>query len=284
MNDIQRTFSGEKNLNPAIPHLGWWKVNSLRRGSLAAHSHPECFEFCYIKSGELIWWAGDNIYELKGNDLYMTWPGEIHGGMDDILNICEIYWVQFNFEIAIPGLMADEQERLLNILKNISHRTAIANPKIAEIFAQLISVCQEENDFAAIHVRSLSCQLLLEFITCFQNAKPQQARRIHSDRINKTLQHIHQNFCYDIAIDDLAAMCQLSSTAFRQSFKEETGMKPLAYINHQRIKKAKYLLCETKKPISLIAMDCGFQTSQYFATVFKRLTAMTPAEFRHTKI
>jgi AraC-like DNA-binding protein len=48
----------------------------------------------------------------------------------------------------------------------------------------------------------------------------------------------------------------------------------------RRIYRAKYLLREPDRPITAIALDLGFSSSQYFATVFKKLVGLTPGEYR----
>jgi AraC family transcriptional regulator len=47
-----------------------------------------------------------------------------------------------------------------------------------------------------------------------------------------------------------------------------------------RICKAKKLLEKTESPVIDIAAECGFQTQQHFARIFRRLTTRTPTEYR----
>ena len=54
------------------------------------------------------------------------------------------------------------------------------------------------------------------------------------------------------------------------------------YILKKKIEKARSLLLETKLSITAIAFQCGFSSSQYFATAFKRFCRMTPSQFRES--
>ena len=55
---------------------------------------------------------------------------------------------------------------------------------------------------------------------------------------------------------------------------------PMEFLAMKRIEKAKELLRDTDLRVTDIAYHCGFQSSQYFSTVFRRYTSRTPAEFR----
>ncbi len=52
------------------------------------------------------------------------------------------------------------------------------------------------------------------------------------------------------------------------------------YIMDARVKKAKEKLSFTEKPISLIAAEMGFKDSSYFSAFFKKISGMTPKEYR----
>lgn len=59
-------------------------------------------------------------------------------------------------------------------------------------------------------------------------------------------------------------------------------MTAAEYLSHCRIEKAKALLANKHDMNVLdIAMACGFESSQYFATVFKKKTGITPSEYRN---
>jgi AraC family L-rhamnose operon regulatory protein RhaS len=58
-------------------------------------------------------------------------------------------------------------------------------------------------------------------------------------------------------------------------------MTPIQYLNHCRLTAAARLLKETpNRSITQIALNCGFASSQYFATLFRRHFGVTPRAFR----
>lgn len=72
-----------------------------------------------------------------------------------------------------------------------------------------------------------------------------------------------------------------SERALRQQFRQQTGMSINQYLRQVRICHAQYLLRHTDMLISEVAMQCGFEDSNYFSVVFNREVGMTPGQWRH---
>jgi len=66
-------------------------------------------------------------------------------------------------------------------------------------------------------------------------------------------------------------------------FHQTTGLNPKEYIIRRKIELAKQMLLQNK-PITSIAFDLGFSSSQSFATVFKKLTCMTPSNYKKKQL
>ena len=66
---------------------------------------------------------------------------------------------------------------------------------------------------------------------------------------------------------------------FSKQFKAITGVGLIEYLNLTRITAAEKLLTETNRPITEVAMECGFNDSNYFAAVFKKIKGITPKKF-----
>ncbi|MBR5538670.1 MAG: helix-turn-helix transcriptional regulator, partial [Clostridia bacterium] len=63
-------------------------------------------------------------------------------------------------------------------------------------------------------------------------------------------------------------------------FSNEEGITLHKYIMDARVKNAKERLSFTEKPISVISSEMGFKDSSYFSAFFKKVTGMTPKEYR----
>ncbi len=65
-----------------------------------------------------------------------------------------------------------------------------------------------------------------------------------------------------------------------RTFKKLTGYTVIQYINILKIQKACDLLHETRKSITEIALDCGFNSTMYFCKTFKAILNITPTDYR----
>jgi AraC family L-rhamnose operon regulatory protein RhaS len=95
------------------------------------------------------------------------------------------------------------------------------------------------------------------------------------------LDDLRRNLVQPWTVTSMAECCGLGVTHFVHQCKQLTNMTPAQYLNHCRIEAASHMLVEkAKMSITDIAFSCGFSSSQYFATVFRRHLGCSPSTFR----
>lgn len=67
-------------------------------------------------------------------------------------------------------------------------------------------------------------------------------------------------------------------------FKKQMGITPLSYLHQIRIEKAQELLVHHQLDIQKIGEAVGIPNSAQFSTLFKKITKMTPSEYRRLKV
>ena len=77
----------------------------------------------------------------------------------------------------------------------------------------------------------------------------------------------------------IADQLKISDGHLRKMFREEMGVTLSDYILQFRIDKARGLLLKKSAKISGIYEKLGFSSSQYFSTVFKKKTGLSPKEY-----
>lgn len=101
-----------------------------------------------------------------------------------------------------------------------------------------------------------------------------------ASRVNPALEHIACNYGNTISIPDLAERCGLKPLSFRRAFRRATGKLPHAYLTAVRVDMAARTLRSSERPIGQIALDTGFATLSSFNRSFRKLTGMSPGEWR----
>jgi AraC family L-rhamnose operon regulatory protein RhaS len=79
----------------------------------------------------------------------------------------------------------------------------------------------------------------------------------------------------------MARACGLGTTRFAHYCRQITNQPPLQHLSRLRVERGAALLRSAPdRRILDIALDCGFASSQYFATVFRRLYGCAPRTYR----
>jgi AraC family transcriptional regulator len=81
-------------------------------------------------------------------------------------------------------------------------------------------------------------------------------------------------------IDEIAAVCDISSAHLRRAFKNTTGHTIHDYVEDVRLSKARALLSETDLPLKEISYRLGFAASSTFSSVFRKAQGETPSGYR----
>ena len=108
------------------------------------------------------------------------------------------------------------------------------------------------------------------------------ATRHYSAPVQKVVLYIDTNLSEDLHLHTLAQKVNVSAGYLSGLFKKETGQSFTDYVNRRRVAYAAHLLTDTRLQIQTIAQHCGIMDVQYFSKVFKRITGLTPKEYRST--
>lgn len=271
------TFLRGETLIPELTTVGRSQQRQAVGGHLRPHCHPDAYEVVLITQGKVRWWVEAQTVELEAGELFLTRPGEMHGAIDDALEPCEIYWVQFRLVAAERPLGMDEQEvAAMRAALDSCARWGRAPPGLARHFDRLLGEHVRTPGRPRLVAARALC-LLDESV----DALAAGSRTVTTDpRLATAAAFMHDNLERPIKVADLAGLAGLSANRFATLFREAYGLPPADYVNRERVAAARRLLQSADDSIADIAMKYGFSSSQYFATVFKRYSGVTPSQYR----
>lgn len=269
----------EKNIKKSNISVVYPIVNiSKKEYELKLHSHP-VFEFFYLKSGYIFFEINGKVTKLKSGDVAFIPPLSKHKAKG-IGNI-KFEYCSLIFDISVFGekgnTCRDFFDRIRinrfiqvpsNILDEIWNSCACSNTKIpgyeflqTTVIYNLISYIIQTKQYQTISVLY-------------------QSLKYNISAIDKAVEFIKENYKELIQLQDVLDLTNYSKSHFIKLFKDVTGYHFTEYVNKYRIERACLELLYSKKNITEIASDFGFNNIQYFSRVFKQYMNCTPKQFQ----
>ena len=102
--------------------------------------------------------------------------------------------------------------------------------------------------------------------------------------LDAVVRYIREHIDRPITVSELARLASLSVSALERKFKKHLRVTPMQYIKQLRITFASQALLQTDFSINEIAHRYGFCDHSYMSKEFRRLTGMTPREYRQQRL
>jgi transcriptional regulator GlxA family with amidase domain len=109
-----------------------------------------------------------------------------------------------------------------------------------------------------------------------------QGQSGHNDEpVKKAQAFIEKNVGDKISVEDLASKFAIGRRNFERRFKKATSNTPVEYIQRVKIEAAKKSLEVSRKNVTEVMYDVGYSDTKAFRTVFKKITGMSPIDYRN---
>ncbi|MEA5404844.1 AraC family transcriptional regulator [Arcicella sp. DC2W] len=253
------------------------------------HYHPE-LELHYIIKGEGVRFIGDNISNfsygeiiLMGENLPHTWRCKeeyfennpdlgveaivIHFLPDCLgkylLTLPEAYMIPKLYEKAKSGMVINGEARE-KVAKLMHEVTKASNLERIILLLSILNILAETD----------------EYTTIATDHSFYQSNESDTIRLNKVCTYTLSNYKKDITLEEISAISNLSVTSFCRYFKLMTKKTYYDFLIEIRISHACRALVEDKLPTEVICFDCGFNNVSNFYRHFKKVTGITPLEYK----
>jgi AraC-like DNA-binding protein len=116
--------------------------------------------------------------------------------------------------------------------------------------------------------------------TISNSIEPEPGDQPEDQVVSRAKKYISERFQERITLDEAAQAVNASTRHFCKVFKQATGITFTDYLARTRVEKAKHLLQNPHLRVSEIAFETGFDSISQFNRSFKRITGMSPTQFR----
>jgi AraC-like DNA-binding protein len=154
-------------------------------------------------------------------------------------------------------------------------------------FSHIYQSMIDHTHYASLYSETQISLLLHRLLTDILARKTADAlEKISSKKaeLDQLLIYIKNNYNHELTLDELADHSRISKFYLIRLFREMTGTSPYRYIVMTRVDEAKKMLQSTARRVEEIAELTGFCDSKNFISTFKRMTGLTPLQFRKTSV
>ena len=120
--------------------------------------------------------------------------------------------------------------------------------------------------------------LVREYGTAGRDAKRERIRS--APAIREIIGYVDDNFLEKITIDELAFLFKTNRATLCRDFKRTTGKTLVEFVNSKKFEIAKYKILNSQDTFTKIAEELNFDSIHYFTRFFKKMSGMTPKDFR----
>lgn len=213
-------------------------------------------------------WDENDSEPFVGYDLLFT-PGFLDTSLLDSVQFESIN-SSFLFYSLFPGLQ----------LRPDVHISGSSYNSFGDLFNKIYQeFTYQENGYLDM-IRAYVVELIIKIFRKMSTVSHPEVLNRQTQIVDTTLDYLRQNYHKHLSLDDLAAQVFLSKDYFARLFRETTGMPISALLQQIRIEEACKQLVTTDTKIDDIAEVCGFNDIQYFYRIFKKVTGMTPRQYR----
>lgn len=275
----KKVITYEKHHVLGLKNFAHWNL-SRAIPSTPLHHHSDIIEMHCLTKGKRYSQIDEQVYTITGNELFITYPYENHSNGNLAQTPCSFYGFQIDLkhEKELLGLNEEYSQLLCNSLRNLDSRHLKFSASEASLLKKSFNLFGEGRKESI----ALGLQYLCGFLFTLSKLEPviTEDIRTASKEIQRTLDYIEHNYKEALQLKELAKIAGYSLSRFKIKFKEEVGITPADFIIFRKVEYAKYLLKKTNTSITEIAFDAGFSSSNYFGTAFKRLSNLTPSQYR----
>ena len=240
-----------------------------------AHSFHELY---FLLSGKRRYFVGHKIFDVSPGNLVIIPQTVLHRTTSVNKQGYERYVVYFQESYIRELIESVGQDHFTTFLDSgcisFSAEDALTLKKMLE---HLSDEAKKKDAFAPAMEKNLLEQIILFALR--HGEKKALEEKEGADKIQIAARYISEHYDEEITLSDAAAMAFMEETYFSKKFKQLTGFGFKEYLITTRVKAAENLLQTTNMTVGEIADACGFSSSNYFGSVFKRMLGVSPANY-----
>jgi LacI family transcriptional regulator len=211
--------------------------------------------------------------ELKGSPKPLAVLAANDDQAVEVLETCENMGLSVPAEVAIIGIdnALHAVEAMATPLSSVDMNHEGLGYRGAALLADLMHGARSPAEPVRVPIAGLITR------------KSSDAFAVRHPGMARSLRYMLDHYDESLSVNDLAQIAGMSLRAYHTAFQQTVGRTPGRELRQTRIQAAKRLLVESDEKIATIAGMCGFQSANGFWWTFRKITGLSPKQYREQK-
>ncbi|MBR3978829.1 MAG: helix-turn-helix transcriptional regulator [Oscillospiraceae bacterium] len=270
---------------------GYYVYANTRRSTSRLPHYHDYFQISYVAKGALQHRQGTDCARLQAGEAFIIPPGFVHQVQPEHPATLQ-YNLAFSEELFSSDFLQSGAFRFLQELRSHYDSGAVQlqlrpvqwQSEILEMLMQCLLrqqtvPCAPELSAAPGLVGSIVSILA----QCYYDSTESQpwSSRDNLHMLRRCVAYVDAHFTEDLSPDSLSRQFAISRSVLCSAFHQRTGLSLHRYISQKRIQQAQLLIrTQENMPLSEIAAQVGYEDSSTFYRNFRKLTGISPAQYR----
>lgn len=285
-----------RSVLPGLSSIGFWDARGPQDWGLEPHRN-EGIEIVFLETGAMTFTVDHRPHAIRAGHFTITRPWQLHTLGDPNIGPGRLHWLILDVGVRRPNqewrwprwilLAPHDLAELTRKLRRSEQPVWSVTRDVASAFLGLAPCIADITSPGAVSRAILLLnQLLLGVLDALRVQQRVEDPSLESRRrtVELFLRDMESNpACLDVpwTLGGMARHCGMGITAFTEHCRAITNASPVEHLNRCRLDHAARLLrAQPDRPITQIALACGFGSSQYFATRFRLRFGCAPRAYR----
>lgn len=267
-----KTSVFEGNQHPYLDSIHFLQGKNQQQGRVS----PNFLILLYIEKGSAHLQIADKKQKLQTNDLLIL-SGETcyQWQSNSDLQAFSLHLGSVFLQEMPPGWFQKDGKPVLWHLDTSDNIQAL----ILSLLGDIKVLAIQEKTFPYATIGSQLVNALLTAMVFYREHQP-VARNDNAIIAARIKDYIDAHYLEELSLASISEALNINRYYLSHLFKNYTGLSPMQYISKRRLNKAQNLLLTTNLTVTDIALECGYNNSNYFQTAFNNAIGMPPGKYR----
>lgn len=255
------------------------------------HSHDFC-ELVIVTQGSAMHMLEGASFPVTAGDVFLLQGRQKHYFYERRnLDLINIMYDPEKIELPegelrrMPGycalFMLEPTYRRQHRFASRLHLRRVPLAHVERLAEEMERECDHDEAGREVALRAKLLEMMVYLSRAYSSADTTEAHALL--RVGHVIGALENDFARDWKLDELLDIAHMSRSNLMRVFRKATGQTPIDYLVRLRIQKSMEMLRNTDLTITEVALEVGFNDSNYFTRQFRRILGESPRAFRQNK-